>query len=103
MDQKLKKQIMRRVYAAYAIRIALSARVRYALLTLLAGVGLWKLVSVADVLKNFSRASGHAGEFIMGAFLNADAATLLVLALFAYGAVAFMRSGRMHIESPRFA
>lgn len=104
MDTRLKKKIMRRVYTAYVMRMAFGSRARYIAVMLLAGLGLAKLVSVVDVLRNFSSVSvGQAGDFIVSAFLNADSATLLVLAVFVYGFIAFVRSGRMDIRSPRFA
>lgn len=95
---------MRRVYTAYAMRLLLGSRTRSIVIMTLAGAGLLKLVSVIDVVRNFSSVSvGQAGDFIISAFLNADAATLLVLALFAYAAVAFVHSSRMEIETVRFA
>jgi hypothetical protein len=104
MDTRLKKKIMRRIYTAYAMRLALGARTRHVALMVLAGIGLLKLVSVVDVLRNFSSVTvGHAGDFIVSAFVNADAATLLVLAVFAYALFAFVRSGKWDIEGPRFA
>jgi len=107
MDTRLKKKIMGRVYTAYAMRLLLGSRARAVVVMTLAGVALLKLVSVADVVRNFSNVSstsaGKAGDFIVSAFLNADAATLLVLALFALASVAFVRSSRMEIETMRFA
>jgi hypothetical protein len=104
MDTRLKNKIMRRVYTAYAMRLAFGTRARYVVLMVLAGLGLARLVSVVDVLRNFSSVSvGQAGDFIIGAFLNTDAATLLVCAVFTYAAVALVRSGKMDIETPRFA
>lgn len=104
MDTRLKKQIMRRIYTAYAMRLLLGSRARYVVVMTLAGVGLLKLVSVVDVLRNFSSVSvGQTGDFIVSAFVNADAATLLVLALFAAASIAFVRSNKMEIEAVRFA
>lgn len=95
---------MRRVYTAYAMRLLLGSRARSVLVMTLAGVGLLKLVSVVDVLRNFSSVGfSQTGDFIVSAFVNADNATLLVLALFAVASVAFIRSSRMEVETVRFA
>lgn len=104
MDTKLQKRIMRRIYTAYVMRTLFGSRARHVALMALCAFGLIRLVSVTDVLRNFSSVSvGQAGDFIVSAFVNADVLTLIVLAIFAYAAVAFVRSGRMDIESPRFA
>jgi hypothetical protein len=104
MDTKLHKRIMRRVYTAYVMRLCFGSRARHIALMALCAFGLIRLVSVVDVLRNFSQVTvGQAGDFIVSAFVHADAATLLVLALFAYALVAFVRSGRMDMDMPRFA
>jgi hypothetical protein len=105
MNTKLQKKIMRRVYTAYVMRLCFGSRARHIALMALCAFGLVRLVSVVDVIRNFSSVTvGQAGDFIVSAFVHADMLTLMVLAVFVYAAIAFIRSGRMDgFRSPRFA
>lgn len=95
---------MRRVYTAYLMRTLFGSRARHVVLMALCAFGLIRLVSVVDVIRNFSSVTvGQAGDFIVSAFVHADMLTLIVLAVFAYAFYAFVRSGRMDMQGPRFA
>lgn len=104
MNAKLTQKVMRRIYIAYAMRMLAGSRARHIALMVLAGAGLLKLVSVVDVLRNFSHVTvGQAGDFIVSAFINADTATLAVLAVFAYATFAFVRAGKITVGPAQFA
>ncbi len=96
---------MRRIYTAYAMRLCLGSRARHVALMALCAFGLIRLVSVADVFRNFSSVTvGQAGDFVVSAFRHADILTLIVCAVFTYALVAFVRSGSMdEWKPPRFA
>ncbi len=88
----LKKQIMRRIYTAYAMRLIGGTRARHFLVMVLATIGLMRFVSVMHVAENLSRVQvGQIGDFVYSAVTHTESWTLVVLALFVYAAVVFVR------------
>lgn len=88
----LKKQIMRRIYTAYAMRLVGGTRARHFMVMVIAAAGLMRFVSVMHVAENFSRVQvGEIGDFIYSALTHTESWTLVVLALFVYAAVIFVR------------
>ncbi len=87
MTTLLQKKIMRRVYYAYAIRLATTPGVAQGFLMLAVLIGLTRFVSLGNVVRNFmSIEVGHAGTFFYNAVTNTEAWTLLLLGVFIYAA-----------------
>lgn len=79
---KLSKTIMRRVYYAFAIRLATHSVTKHVVLLALFGYVLARLVHVAAVYRHIvSVEVGDLGVATFKMFLNADLPTLLVVGL----------------------
>ena len=85
MTTLLQKKIMRRVYYAYAIRLATTPGVAQGFLMLAVLIGLTRFVSLGNVVRNLMGVEvGHVGTFFYNAVTNTEAWTLLLLGVFIY-------------------
>ncbi len=92
---------MRRVYTAYAMRMLGGTRARHFFVMCLSVVGMVQFVSFMDVAENLSRVTvGEVGSFFMSAVIHTEVWTLVVLTIFVYAAISFIRKPSI---SPRFA
>ena len=91
--KQIQKNIMRRVYYAYALRLAVN---RLTVHTLLAGVALFimtQFVHFAAVFQNFSQVPvANVDNFVMSALTHTEAWTLLTLAAFGAVCVSYLRA-----------
>lgn len=100
MNTTLQKKIMRRIYTAYVMRLVGGTRARHAMIMALSVFALVRFVSVVNVATNFSHVTvGQAGNFILSAFTHTEGWTLLILALFAYAAVSFVKGESFNSRS----
>jgi hypothetical protein len=87
---KLQKRIMRRVYYAYAIRLATLPGVLQGFMMLGALIALTYFVSLGNVLQNMSSVGlSGLGQFAYNAITNTEAWTLLLLGLMIFAALSF--------------
>lgn len=94
---QLNKTIMRRVYYAFALKIAGHPLTLHAVFLAAAGYMLARLVHVAAVYRNMLEVQvGELGSFIVSTVTHADAATLFVFAC----AVALGCSFLWHLRMP---
>jgi hypothetical protein len=86
----LQKKIMRRVYYAYAIRVATLPGVPQGFLMLASLIGLTYFVSIGNVIQNLMtmQVSG-LGRFFYNALSNTEAWTLLILGVFIFSLFSF--------------
>lgn len=87
---KLHKQVMRRVYYAYALRLITLPGVPQGFFTLFALIGLTYFVSIGSVLNNLRQIPvGNLDSFAWNAVTNTDAWTLLFTGLIIFGILSF--------------
>jgi hypothetical protein len=97
---KLQKNIMRRVYYTYALRLAMLPGVPQGFLMLAGMIALTYFVSLGNVIQNMEDVgmSGF-GRFAYNAVTNTEAWTLLILGLLIFTAFSFrwkiVRPGRV--------
>jgi hypothetical protein len=97
---KLHKQIMRRVYYAYALRLVTLPGIPQGFLTLFALIGLTYFVSLGSVLNNIRQIPvGNLDTFAYNAVTNTDAWTLLFTGLIIFSLLSF----RFKMKTPSFA
>lgn len=78
----LKQKIMRRVYYAFALRLALHPIFFHALLLGLSIFALSRVVSIPNVLRNLMNVKvGESAQFFIDAFLSTDAVTIIWIAI----------------------
>lgn len=98
MSTNLHNSIMRRVYYAYALRLLLSRAFGYSVAFAATAFVFARMVSVSAIVHNMlSVPVGEVHRFLLGAFLNTEAWTLLVflVCVALLGAIVreFQRSG----------
>jgi len=82
---KIKKNVMRRVYYAYTLRMVTHPIVLHVAVLMVAGYVLARMVHVAAVLKNTANVQlGDLGVYVLQTFMQADVASL-----FMFGIVVF--------------
>lgn len=87
---KLHKQIMRRVYYAYALRLVTLPGIPQGFLTLFALIGLTYFVSLGNVLNNIRQIPvGNLDTFAYNAVTNTDAWTLIFTGLIIFSLISF--------------
>lgn len=99
---KLRKNIMRRVYYAYALRVLVNRGTIH--LTLMAAMLMvfFQFVSLGAVLNNFSEVTvGHVGQFALTAIKNTEIWTLLSIVVLLVVFISFTRGVLVH-TSRRF-
>ena len=78
------------------MRLIGGTRTRHAAIMVLSALLLVKYVSFMDVAYNFSNVTvAQVGSFILSALTHTESWTLIMLALFAYAAFAFIRGGQL--------
>ena len=106
MNTLLKRNIMRRVYTAYAMRMLGGTRARHLAVMLVSAIAIMRLVSVMSVARNFSHVQvGKVGQFVFSALMHTESWTLIIMALFVYAAYVFIRGDARlsHTPGTRFA
>lgn len=94
---KLQKKIMRRVYYAYAIRVATLPGVPQGFLMLASLIALTYFVSIGNVIQNAELIGVQGlGRFAYSAVTNTEAWTLLILGVLIFLAISF----RFKIKTP---
>lgn len=97
---KLQKKIMRRVYYAYAIRVATLPGVPQGFLVLGALIALTYFISLGDVINNLMHIEvGDVGHFVYSALTRTE-----VWSLFLIGIIVFsLLSLRFKVSPPRMS
>lgn len=87
---RLQKKIMRRIYYAYAIRVATLRGVPQGFFMLGVLIALTHFVSLGNVIVNMEHVGlGGLGVFVYNAFTNTEAWTLLLIGLMIFSALSF--------------
>ncbi len=87
---KLQKKIMRRIYYAYAIRLATLPGVPQGFMMLGALIALTYFVSLGNVIQNMENVGmSGLGQFAYNAVTNTEAWTLLLLGVMIFSALSF--------------
>jgi hypothetical protein len=87
---KLQKNIMRRVYYAYAIRVATLPGVFQGFVMLGALIALTYFVSIGNVIQNMEGVGMNGlGTFLYNAVRNTEAWTLLIVGILIFAAFSF--------------
>ncbi len=90
MVSKLHKKIMRRVYYAYAIRLATLPGVLHGFLMLGALIALTYFVSLGNVIQNIEIVGlSGVGRLAYSAITNTEAWTLLIIGFMVFAALSF--------------
>jgi hypothetical protein len=97
---KLQKTIMRRVYYAYAIRVATLPGVFQGFVMLSALIALTYFVSIGNVIQNMEIVGFEGlGNFLYNAVRNTEAWTLLIVGVLIFAAFSF----RFTLKGPQSA
>ncbi len=92
---KLQKNIMRRVYYAYALRIATHRATISAILFAVGVYGLSVMIHVASIIENILALQvGSLPQYILSAFLNAELFTLVFIGVIVFSLLSFRISVR---------
>jgi ABC-type dipeptide/oligopeptide/nickel transport system permease component len=87
---KLQKKIMRRVYYAYALRLATLPGIPQGFMMLAALIALTYFVSIGNVINNMVNVGFNGiGQFAYNAITNTEAWTLLILGVMIFSALSF--------------
>lgn len=101
--QRIQKHIMRRIYYTYVLRLVVHPRTMHAAGALALILVFTSLVSVGDVLYNFSFIPVYQiDSFVLMALKNTDVWTLLTLLGFVVLGVSYIRTARIPRSPGRF-
>ncbi len=106
MNTSLHNKIMRRIYYAYALRVALQPAILHGFFMLAMLIALTYFVSLGNVIQNMLQVRvGGLGPYFYNAFTNTEAWTLLITGLFIFSAfslrftIAPMRRALRYVEA----
>ncbi len=103
-NTSLERKIMRRIYYAYAIRVATLPGVLQGFFMLGALIALTYFVSLGNVIQNFMNVPvGHVGVFFYNAITNTEAWTLLLIGIMIFSAFSFRFKVGFTAKTPAFA
>lgn len=99
-SQKLKSAIMRRVWYAYVLSVAIRPSTIWGLAFGASVIGFWKLVSVTSIIQNFLNVPiGQVPTYVLQSMMQAE-----FLALMAFGIIVFtVLSVGVKVTLPVFA